>query len=363
MVGQIEDFQSLLHPGRRLLVDGGKGQITLDPPTDTILPKPPSHQAEPLTPVDMPAGLPRVEVNINLLYEARPAVRLGAGGVGLYRSEFLFLARRSLPTEDEQATIYRKLLHMMEGRPVCIRTFDLRPDKLASVSHLGSAATRPYDWRLVLESPPLQQLFREQVRAILRAATDGPVRILVPLVSHSEVLDFVLATLARARDDLARGGLPFVADVPLGAMIEVAAAAPMVGDWAGQVDFFALGTNDLSASALGIDRDDPVAASQIDPMHPGLLRLMAGIIADAHRAGKPVSVCGEVAADPAGALALAALNVDALSVAVNQFAATRHALAKVRTSDLSELKTQLLQQRSARAARTLLVQWPRTCGG
>lgn len=353
MVGQVQDFAGLLHPGRRLLVDGKQGTVTLDPPTDVILPGP-SRQDEPVTLTALAAGLPRVEVNINLLYEARNAVRLGATGVGLYRSEFLFLARRTLPTEDEQVTIYRKLLHLMEGRSVCIRTFDLRPDKLASVSHLGSAATRPYDWRLVLQSKPLQQLFREQVRAILRAATDGAVRILVPLVSQSEVLDFVLETLAQARDDLARSGLPFVSDVPLGAMIEVAAAVPLVGLWAEQVAFFALGTNDLSASAMGIDRDDPVAASQIDPLHPGLLRLISSIVTDAHRANRPVSVCGELAADAMGALALTALEVDSLSVAVNQYTATRQALAKVRTAELAELRTRMLQQRSARQTREVL---------
>jgi phosphotransferase system enzyme I (PtsP) len=358
MVGQVPDFARLLHPGRVLLVDGARGCVTLDPPTDTVLPKPPSHHAEPAAMAELPAGLPRVEVNINLLYEARPAVKLGAGGVGLYRSEFLFLARRSLPTEDEQVTIYRKLLHLMEGRPVCIRTFDLRPDKLASVSHLGSAAARPYDWRLVLQSRPLQQLFHEQVRAILRAATDGPVRILVPLVSHSEVLDFVLETVARARAGLAREGLPFVPEVPVGAMIEVAAAVPMVSSWAEQVAFFALGTNDLAASALGIDRDDPAAAGHVDPLHPGLLRLIADIVREARAAGRPVTVCGEVASDPAGALVLAALGVDALSVAVNQFTATRQALARVEVEYLGELKTKLLQQRSAKDARALLAAWP-----
>jgi phosphoenolpyruvate-protein kinase (PTS system EI component) len=293
-------------------------------------------------------------VNINLLYEARSAVRLGVGGVGLYRSEFLFLARRTLPTEDEQVTIYRKLLHLMEGRPVCIRTFDLRPDKLASYSHLASTTTRPYDWRLVLESPPLQQLFREQVRAILRAATTGPVRILVPLVTRSEVLDFVLETVHRAKGDLARGGLAHVADIPLGVMIEVAAAVPLVAIWAERVGFFALGTNDLAATALGLDRDDTVVAAQIDPLHPGLLQLIHTAVSDAHRAGRPVSVCGEMAADPLGALALAALGVDSLSVPVNQFVATRAALSGRQAAQLAELKPQLLRQPTTRAMRALL---------
>lgn len=366
MVGQVADFGALLHPGRRLLVDGGKGVVTLDP-AEPERPSEPERQAResgplawrsgsdgPLVVPDQIPGLPRVEVNINLLYEARPAVQLGASGVGLYRSEFLFLARRTLPTEDEQVRIYRKLLNLMQGRPVCIRTFDLRPDKLASVSHLGSTATRPYDWRLVLTSPPLQQLFREQVRAILRAAPEGPVHILVPLVSHTEVLDFVLETLGRVKEELSRSGLPFVADVPVGAMIEIAAAIPLMPAWAPRVDFFALGTNDLSASAMGIERDDPAAAGQVDSLHPGVFRLIADAVAAAREAGKPVSVCGEMAADPLGALALAALRVDSLSVAVNQYGATRQSLAAARVDGLDDLRGRLLSQRSTRAVRAIL---------
>src|SRR5207237_680604 len=223
-------------------------------------------------------GLPRVEVNINLLVEAASAVRQGAGGVGLYRSEFLFLARRTLPTEEEQVGTYRKLIHQLGGRPVSIRTFDLRPDKLASYSHLGAAAARPFDWRLVLDSPPLQQLFRDQVRAVLRAAVLGPVRLLIPLVTSGELFDFVRATLRETRQALAREGLEHAAGVPLGVMLETAAALPLARSWAADVAYFALGTNDLAASALGLDRDDPAMAALADPLHPGLLRLIAQVV-------------------------------------------------------------------------------------
>ena len=196
-----------------------------------------------------------------------------------------------------------------------------------------------------------------EVRAILRAAVEGPVRILVPLVTRSEVLDFVLETVARGHEALRREGLEFAADVPLGVMIEVAASAPLVGLWAEQVDFFALGTNDLTATALGLDRDDPVASGQIDSLHPGLLRLVHQVTSDAHARGRPVSVCGEVAADPLGALALAALGVDSLSVAVNQYPATRQALAGQSAEGLAELRPQLLRQRTAEGVRGVLQGW------
>jgi phosphotransferase system enzyme I (PtsP) len=364
MVGQVADFARLAHSGRRLQVDGTAGTVTLDPVEEQESPGAPEGvDAFPTVrtpPLGLPKfaalrqGLPRVEVNINLLYEVQQALRLGIEEVGLYRSEFLFLARRTVPTEEEQVGIYRKLLQALAGRPVTIRTFDLRPDKLAAYSHLGPAASRPYDWRRVLESPPLQQLFRDQVRAILRAATLGPVRILVPLVTSSELLDFVLETAARAQEELHRDGLEFAADVPLGVMIEVAASVTLVPGWAEQVAFFALGTNDLTASALGLDRDDPLAASQADPLHPGILRLIDQVVAAARAASRPVSVCGEAAADPLGAAALAALGVETLSVPVNRFTAARLAVAGLSPCSLAELRPLLLGQRTAAGVRRLL---------
>jgi phosphotransferase system enzyme I (PtsP) len=359
MVGQFADFAPLAHSGRLLLVDGSAGTVVLDPAPLCVVPSSSVGLVagrESVAPPASAPGLPAVEVNINLLYEARSAFNQGARGVGLYRSEFLFLARRTLPTEEEQVEIYRKLLQTMAGRPVTIRTFDLRPDKLAAYSHFGSIAARPFDWRLVLDSPVLQQLFQDQVRAILRASIAGTVRILVPLVTSSELLDFVLETVVKARDSLTAEGLPFVADVPLGVMIEVAAAASLVSAWAEQVSFFAIGTNDLAASALGLDRDDP--AQQADALHPGLIRLIHDVVAGSHAAGRPVSVCGEIAADPLGALALAALGVDTLSVPVNQLSAARQALAGCNAASLAEVKTDMLRQRTTADIRNLLKSLP-----
>jgi phosphotransferase system enzyme I (PtsP) len=357
MVGQVSGFAALLRPGRRLLLDGQAGTVTLDPLDAGAAGWAVDRPGAETSVAAAPETTPRIEVNVNLLCEVGPAVRQGVGGVGLYRSEFLFLARRTLPTEEEQVAIYRKLLGQLGGRPVSIRTFDLRPDKLASYSHLGTAAARPFDWRLVLESAPLQQLFRDQVRAILRAGVLGPVRILVPLVTSGEMLDFVLTTLREARQTLVREGLEHAADVPLGVMLETAAALPLARVWASDVAYFALGTNDLASSALGVDRDDPVAVGLADPLHPGLLRLIARTVDEVHDAGRSVTVCGEVAADPLGALALAALGVDVLSVPVNQFAAARQAVAGLTAEQLHDLAPRLLEQRTGEAVRQALQEW------
>ncbi len=360
MVSTRSDFAAVAQPGRRLLVDGSRGEVVLDPPAERLPAEQPLASTEPAS-LEAPAvpGLPTVEVNINLLAEVEHGRKLGVPGVGLYRSEFLFLARRTLPTEEEQVSLYRKLIALLAGRPVTIRTFDLRPDKLASYSNLGAAASRPLDWRLVLESPPLQQLFLEQIRAILRSATLGPVRILVPFVTRSEVLDFVVHVLTQAKSSLAREGLDFAPNVPLGVMIEVAAAIPLVGAWAEQVSFFALGTNDLAASALGVSRDDPLAASGGDPLHPGLLRLIDDVVTIAHQMNRPVTVCGEMTADPVGALALAALQIDSLSVPVHQYLAVRRNLSRISSEKLTCLKPLLLRQRTATEIRGLLAEWLR----
>ena len=366
MVGQVPQAVDRIESGRPVLIDGALGQICVDPSPDEIACASSRATAETrqnssvgassaashiVEPCPLPSGLPRIDSNINLLCEVAPALAQGAAGVGLYRTEFLFLARRTLPTEEEQVGTYSKLLRMLSGRPANIRTFDLRPDKMVHGSHLKASTTGPLDWRLVLDSPVLQQLFRDQVRAILRAALVGPARILVPLVTRSEQLDFVVEVVGRARDELTRDGLEFEPRVPVGAMLEVAAATIMADRWADQVDFFALGTNDLVASALGIDRDDPAVASLGDPVHPAVLRMIDQVVTAAHAAGRPVTVCGEMASDPEGVVALAAMQLDSLSVAVHQLGPTRQVLSRVSPRILGRLRTELIQFRTAIEAR------------
>lgn len=350
MVSQVDHLFGRVQQGVLLRVDGSAGQVEINPAglTDAG----PRRVTPPLS-VELPPGLPRVEVNVNLLCEVAEAARQQALGIGLYRSEFLFLARRTLPSEEEQLGVYRKLLSLLPGRPVTVRTFDLRPDKLVHYANWTTSAGRPFDWRLVLTSTPMQRLFKDQVRAALRAAAAGPLRLLVPLVSSSELLDFVRDTFGRAKDELEREGLEYGRDVPLGVMIETAAAAAMAPAWMGNVDFFALGTNDLVASALGTDRDNPVGSAP-DPLHPGVLYLLANVITAARKAGRRVTVCGEMAADPEGTLALVALGVDALSVPVNQLGDVRRNLSSTAPANLMALATQLTVQRSATDVRSLL---------
>jgi len=362
MVGQVPGLIDKVRPGQFLRVNGSTGEVELNPHLDDTPAREPA--LGPITevyrngngsidPTEAP-GTPRIEANVNLLSEAFRVLASGAQGVGLYRSEMLFLARRTLPTEEEQVEIYRKLIDALNGHPVTIRTFDLRPDKLAHGSTVASSLAQTLDWRLVLQSPILKRLFKEQVRAILRAAAAGPVRLLIPLVTRTKLLDFVLATVAEAHRELEREELAFSRVVPLGVMIEVAAVAPLVGIWADRVDFFSLGTNDLFSSALGIDRNDPVGILAEDNLHPGLIRMIGDLIATAHRAGRPVCVCGEMASHEDGAVALAALGADSLSLAVDRVGVVRKTLSRFDAGSLAALGSRLTEARTVEEIRELL---------
>ncbi len=370
VIGQVAGLFEQLRPGQLLRLDGGTGEIELDPliaDHDTAMEaelaghgEGPDHlRIESLQPHPSPGangrahgaggerpGMPRIDANVNLLSEASAVIASGASGVGLYRSEMLFLARRTLPTEEEQVEVYRKLVDTLEGRPVTIRSFDLRPDKLAHGSTAASSMAQTLDWRLVLQSPLLQRLFKEQVRAILRAAAAGPVRLLIPLVTRSTLLEFAISTVEQARQELLREDLAFGRDVPLGVMIEVAAVAPLIDAWSSRVDFFSLGTNDMIASALGINRDDPVGPLGDDLLHPGLIRMIGEMIASARRAGRPFSVCGEMAADPEGAVVLVALGASSLSVAVDRVAPIRKLMSRLDPGSLTALGARLSSARS-----------------
>jgi phosphotransferase system enzyme I (PtsP) len=364
MVGQISGLLDQIRAGQLVRIDGTLGYVELDPSTAIDqesatpaeqVPSPGSARNGSMAAIvnDRP-GMPRIEANVNLLNEAARVIDCGARGVGLYRSEMLFLARRTLPTEEEQVEIYRKLIEALDGRPTTIRTFDLRPDKLAHGSCAPMSSAQALDWRLVHESPILQRLFKDQVRAILRAAAAGPVRLLIPLVTRNRLLDFAIATVEQARNELILEGLEHGEGVPLGVTIEVAAVVPLVAEWSQRVDFFALGTNDLIASALGIDRADPVGALDDDLLHPGLIRMIGEVISSAHTAGRPVSVCGEMASDLDGALVLAALGADSLSLAVDRVGPVCQLLARIDAGSLPELGSRLIEASTVEQIKTLL---------
>ncbi|TCS98256.1 phosphoenolpyruvate--protein phosphotransferase [Tepidimonas ignava] len=241
----------------------------------------------------------RIELlaNIELPEDTLPALAVGAVGVGLFRTEFLFMGRGGhLPDEEEQYDAYRRAVEGMHGLPVTIRTVDVGADKPLDHhrrdEHLNPAlGLRAIRWSLAEPA-----MFLTQLRAILRAAAHGRVNILIPMVAHLREIRQVHTMLAKAREQLDRRGTVY-GPVRLGAMIEVPAAALAVRMLLPHVDFVSIGTNDLIQYALAIDRVDESVAHLYDPLHPAVLRMVADTIAAAREAGKPVSVCGEMAGD------------------------------------------------------------------
>lgn len=240
-----------------------------------------------------------LQINIERPDEARDAAESGAGGVGLFRSEFLFMNRSELPGEDEQFEAYRKVVQALKGRPVTIRTIDIGADKTlnSGLAPAASTANPALGRRAIRYSLAHPEVFLAQLRAILRASACGPVRLLVPMIAHHHEVDSLMTLLARAREDLRAARCAFDPALPVGAMIEVPAAALCAGYFARRLDFLSIGTNDLIQYTLAIDRVDHEVASLYDPFHPAVLRLVAGTIRAAREARRPVSVCGEMAGD------------------------------------------------------------------
>lgn len=261
---------------------------------------------------------------------------LGAAGVGLYRTEFLFLQRNELPDEDEQFRAYRDVVLGMTGRMVTLRTLDVGADK---ADRTGLALTDEPNPALGLRGVRLSlarpAVFETQLRAMLRASGYGPLRILVPMVSGREEIVAVAKLLARVGRDLRREGHEIAEHVPLGAMIEVPAAAIALPGFIGAVDFLSIGTNDLTQYLLAADRGNDALGELYSPLHPAMLRLLRDVIRTAKARGKPVAVCGEMAGDAALTPLLLALGLEEFSLHPGTLLEVRRA---IRAQDLSVLR-------------------------
>jgi phosphotransferase system enzyme I (PtsI) len=235
--------------------------------------------------------------NIELPDDCGPALEAGATGVGLFRSEFLFMGREgNMPSEDEQYEQYKMAVTAMKGRPVTIRTLDIGADKpLDQTEHTAlNPALGLRAIRYCLSEP---QIFLTQLRAILRASVHGKVRILIPMLAHAFEIDQSLAMIAQAKAQLRETGQKFDAEVDVGAMIEIPAAALSLPMFVKKMDFLSIGTNDLIQYTLAIDRVDYEVAHLYNPLHPAVLQLISMTIAAGHKAGIDVAVCGEMAGD------------------------------------------------------------------
>ncbi|MGO3891403.1 MAG: phosphoenolpyruvate--protein phosphotransferase [Paenalcaligenes sp.] len=304
----LGNFRSLVRDGDMLIVDGFTGAVMVNP-SALVLEEYRQKQAEFALARESLASLrdaPSVtldgitvhlEANIELPEEAEHALAAGAQGIGLFRSEFLFMGRSTLPDEEEQFHAYKAVLEAMQGKPVTIRTLDIGADKVLDGEQ--TVATNPaLGLRAVRYCLANPDLFQTQLRALLRASVHGTLRILVPMISSIKEVIAVRQAISEAKQSLASQGITVASNIQLGAMVEVPAIAIAIEPFAETLDFLSIGTNDLIQYIMAVDRGDSEVADLYDPQHPAVLRVIAQTINAGERFNTPVSVCGEMAGDP-----------------------------------------------------------------
>jgi phosphotransferase system enzyme I (PtsI) len=283
-----------------------------------------------------------LHANVELIDEIEPAIKHGAEGIGLYRSEFLYMNRSDLPSEEEHCTNALAVLAKMGGRIVTFRTFDLGGDKVGAAVQGAHAEVNPAlglrSIRLCLRERPL---FKTQLRALLRASVAGNARIMFPMVSGVDELREARSVLDEAKSELVQEGVP-CGNPPVGIMIEMPSAALTADLLARDCDFFSIGTNDLIQYALAIDRGNEHVSYLYRPLHPAILRLIKNIVDAAHDAGIPVAMCGEMAGEPLLSLVLLGLGLDELSMNPTAIPVVKSVLRSSPTAEARSLARDVL---------------------
>jgi phosphotransferase system enzyme I (PtsI) len=351
-VAGLQEATRLVPPGGIVAVDGARGEVVIEPSPEVLAAlraAQEQHRREDERlrgtrglPARTPDGVAvRLEANVEFPEEAATAQLYGAEGIGLFRSEYLLGRGLRFPTEEQQLDVYRRLLEQMHPFPVTVRTWDVGGEALGPA---GPSSPNPAlgerALRLLRRSP---EPFRVQLRALLRAGTHGPIRIMFPFVGGVSDLRLALSLLEQVKQELRADGTAFRDDVPVGVNIEVPSAAVVADRLAAEVDFFSVGTNDLIQYLLAVDRTDPRVSGLYEPLHPAVLRTLAGIARAAEASGLPLSLCGEMAGQPLQAVLLVGLGFRELSMAPQAIPRVKEALRAVAAADAAELAARCLE--------------------
>jgi phosphoenolpyruvate-protein phosphotransferase (PTS system enzyme I) len=360
----LHHARSMVREGELLIADGREGVLIVNPGTQVLeeyrerslrieAERRKLRSLRTARSSTLDGTLVELQANIELPQDVEEVTEVGAAGIGLFRSEFLFLNREDLPSEDEQFEAYRDVAEAMHGRPVTIRTLDLGADKSIN----GADRTGPNPAlglraiRFCLAEP---QMFLTQLRAILRASRYGKVRLLIPMLAHAHEVEQALTAVRHARETLDDRKIPYDRGIEIGGMIEVPAAALSVNYFVRRLDFLSIGTNDLIQYTLAIDRTDDTVAHLYDPLHPAVLQLVAQTIRVANRAGVSVAVCGEMAGDLAMTRLLLGFGLRQFSMHPAQLLAIKQQVLRTRIDDVQPLAGRIGRAHDPEKARALL---------
>lgn len=362
----LEVATKRIQKGDLIIVDGTHGEVILDPDPQTIKRYAVEQRRyqeinrQLLQLKDLPAETLDhhhvvLSANIELPDEVPSVIAHGADGIGLFRTEFLYLNRADFPTEEEQFQAYREVAERLSPHPVIVRTMDLGGDKFLSPLQFPTEMNPFMGWRAIRFSLARPDIFRIQLRAILRASTSGNLKLMYPMISGFEELRRANEILADVEQELKREGIPFAEDLEIGAMIEVPSAALTCDLLAGEVDFFSIGTNDLIQYALAVDRVNEKIAYLYEPTHPAILRLIKQIIDVGHAAKIWVGMCGEMAGEPPLTLLLLGMGLDEFSTSPVQLPLVKQVIRSVEHSFAQSVVEEALTLRTSKEVETFLV--------
>ncbi len=354
----LENATSAILSGELLVVDGLKGEVVVDP--DDVLLKDYEekqqgyikYRLEVIHNSNLPAETRdgyrvKIKANMELLDEIPSLISHGAEGVGLFRTEFLYLAQKELPDEETLFHAYKEVAERLSPYPVTVRTLDIGGDKFVSSVSLDEEINPALGLRAIRLCLKERPLFRDQLRAILRASAYGDVRILFPLISgRMEILE-VKEILEETKEELRVEGIEFDKDIRMGIMIEVPTAVLVADVLAKEVDFFSIGTNDLIQYSLAIDRINEHVAHLYEPLHPGVVRMLHRTVEAAHAAGIEVAMCGEMAGEPRYVPILLGLGLDELSMNAMAIPKVKRVVRRCRQDDCAELTRHILDSSTA----------------
>ncbi|MEE9613372.1 MAG: phosphoenolpyruvate--protein phosphotransferase [Thermodesulfobacteriota bacterium] len=355
----LENVTRKVETGDTVVVDGMTGAVIINPSKSVIKvyerrrERYESYGRALLHYKDLPAETTdghRISLtgNMEMTEEVSSLVDHGAEGIGLYRSEFLYLNRRDLPGEEEHLRAYKRVLKKVAPNPVVIRTLDVGGDKLLSHGEPVEEANPAMGLRAIRFTLKRTDIFKTQLRAVLRASASGKIRVLFPMLSGVEELRRAKALLEEAKEELKREKKPFDPDIEVGAMIEVPSAALIADIMAKEADFFSIGTNDLLQYSLAIDRVNEHVAYLYEPLHPGVLRIIKSVADAAQAQGIPVGVCGEMAGEPEHALIFLGMGIDQLSMNAFSLLRVKRLIRSVSFSEAREISMKVLEFSTAK---------------